>query len=231
MEATLNQYIDRVDEIMISSENTKLHSIKTRNANELKSMVIKLENTLNHVKNAYKLINDISPPKEIVPIKPTNILQWHPDLNQYSLKINNLQLRGNFAKIYPRRMIKNKELNIHQIVPCASGNACKNILGGSYCKFWHDPIMLLNLKNSGQITEKFYLETIKYTRNFTDTSWLYDPDGDPKNVRTFGSKDTLDNDISLIKVSKTHRFGVEEMKMRVMSDLLVLLSLNENGIA
>lgn len=194
-------------------------------------MITNLENTLSHLKMIYKSIDNTPVSKEPLIVKPCNILQWHPELNQYSIKINNLILRGNFCKIYPKRMIKNKEINVHQIVACEMGNECKSILNGLYCKFWHDPVHLLELKNNNYIKEKFYTETIKNTRNFIDTAWIYDPDGNPKNVRTFGSKDTLDNDISLIKVSKQQRFGVEEMKQRVMSDLLVLLMLNENGLA
>jgi hypothetical protein len=225
MDITLNQYIDRANEIK------KLQFPKTKNTNELKTMIATLENTLSYIKTVHKSLDTTPTSKEILPVKPSNIVQWHPELNQYSIKINNLLLRGNYVNIYNKHLVKKTGINIHQIVACEMGNKCKNILDGIYCKFWHDPVQLLELKNTNQITEAFYLKTIQYTRNFVDTAWVYDPDGKPARVRTFGSKSTLTNDISLIKVSEHHRFGVEEMKQQVVHDLLVLLALNENGIA
>jgi hypothetical protein len=241
MNNTLNEYITRSDEIL---SNTHIHNynikLNTKNTNEFKTMIANLENTLLMVKNNYKnfVTNTKNKPKSLdlnLPIiKSNNNIKWMPEINQYSLKINNLVLRGNFANIYNKNMVNNERIQTHQVVPCMEKNECKNILNGEYCKFWHDPMDLLLLKNNNTITESFYNEMIKYTRNFANTSWIYSPDSVPlvgsKNMRLIGSKSQLERDISMIKVSELYRDNMETMKQQVMHDILILLVLSEHGL-
>ena len=157
-----------------------------------------------------------------------------PELNQYSIKLNNLTLRGNFSNIYSKKMLQNERIKAHQVTICMQKNNCCNILSKKYCKFWHDPLDLLELKNNGLISEEFYQETIQYTRNFSNTAWIYSNtlyrSDLNRNMRSIGSKSSLINDIALCKISPEYKIDIENMKHQVMHDLLVLLVLNEHSL-
>jgi hypothetical protein len=156
-------------------------------------------------------------------------LKWIPELNQYEIKIDNLVLRGNLANIYDKNMINNDNICAHQVIPCKNKNNCYNILSHQYCKYYHNPMDLIKLKNSLVITQEFYNQTIKYTRNFASTSWLYSPIKNKKNtyMRSIGSKTTLDDDINIMKL-KDAKEEIENMKQQVMHDLLVLLKIEKS---
>ena len=249
MDISLSQYINRSNDIVASSD--PLH--RTSNENELKHMISILQNTLKKVKENYEkfIILAASPvladdPKPIVSfirnvklisdytLVPNNInLCYTPELNKYSLKINNMTISGNLGNVYNNKILKRGRVQTHQVSICEYRNNCNNILSKQYCKFYHDPADLIVLRNSKIISEAFYKETIKYTRNFSNTSWLYIDNDNPnqnKNMRCIGSKNTITNDILLCKVSN-FKLQIENMKMQVMHDILVLLMLNEHNLA
>lgn len=254
MDNTLNDYVRRAGEIY--SYSKEINKFQKKHANELKHMISFLENTLNIVKGKQELALNIDPfsncDDQVVPVnnlikgcsyskfdsdkkeikdceKNTNLV-YIPELNQYYLKINNLVLRGNIGNIYDNKVVrKTSEIKTHQVMICAFGNNCPHVLSMSYCKFFHDPLDLLQLKEENVINNEYYQNTIKLTRNFANTSWLYSADArELNNVRTIGSKSTLNNDMKLCKISKAYRQQIENMKQQVMHDLLVLLYLNEN---
>lgn len=241
MDITLNNYIKRANEIEILDKKEK---------NEINLMIHYLEKTLLYIKLKYEnTINTDKYEKNIniatsshvikncsytsLYINSPNIINLYyiDELKQYSIKINNLILRGNLGNIYDKKILQNDNIKAHQVMCCQYRNKCNNILNEQYCKYFHDPLDLFLLKNSKTISEKFYLECIKYVRNFSNTSWLYTPDKPmSKNVRLIGSKSTLANDTKLVKISQNYKDSIENMKMQVMHDLLVLLSLTESNI-
>jgi hypothetical protein len=159
-------------------------------------------------------------------------INWVPSINQYYIKINNLILRGNLANIYDKKILLNDKIHAYQVKICSKKNDCLNILTNVYCKYYHDPLELLELKNKGKITNEFYLQTIQYTRNFSNTAWIYSNSLKPyikNNMRCIGSKSSLNNDISMMKIVPNYEC-IDDMKQQVMHDILILLKLSEAGL-
>ena len=254
MDTTLNSYINRANEINHIYEKTIKKSNQTQKfQNELTHMIHYLESTLKKVKEQYEKIAiiEIDQSKKFIPsdkiIKSANKasinsilarnmpsveLTYVNELNQYCIKINNLLLRGNIGNIYDKKIINNSKINVHQVVICANRNNCKNILSNQYCKFYHDPIDLYQLKDNKIISDEFYYMYINYTRNFSNTSRIYSQDlSFDKNMRCIGSKSSLMNDILRIKTLNIYKNQIENMKHQVMHDLLILLKLSEHGLA
>jgi hypothetical protein len=238
MDVTLNNYIKRVDEIISNKSNTD----KRKNQNEIKQMIFHMENTLLAVKEKYKKYIAVEVERPNIEFKNVNNtslyinmpecvnLNWISELNQYSIKINNLVLRGNIGNIYDKRILLNDRIHAHQVVPCSYGNKCKAILSEKYCKYYHDPMQLLALKNSKLISEDFFTECKKYIRNFSNTSWVY-TSAYSTNMRCIGSRTSLLNDMQIASVSANYQANIETMKQQVMHDILVLLLLSQNNLA
>lgn len=242
MDNSLNDYIIRANEIINNFDKSLK---KQQKINEFKHMIFNVENVLIFIKNQFKKIaididdEIIENPKFIKNVKLTPLnslntinkvnLGWVNEINQYTLKINNLVLRGNIGNIYDSKILLNNRIQAHQVVICSKGNNCSNILSNQYCKFFHDPLDLLELKNNKIISDQFYQKCIKLTRNFSSTSWIYSPNS-KNNMRTIGSKSTIDYDIACIKTSNTYNH-IENMKQQVMHDLLILLRLSECNLA
>lgn len=226
MDNTLNNYIDRANEIISLKNKNRWHleCKKQKYQNEFMTMIKNLEDVLKVVKEKYGKFNTV------VGKTDTNIVTFQQELNRYKIEINNLTLYGNIGNIYDKKIILNDKIPVNQVQPCFKKNECRNILGMHYCKFWHDPADLLELKNNHIITDEYYERTIKYIRNFANTSWIYSSTFN-KNVRCIGSKYSLENDVKLIKLSEDYKLQVENMKAQVAHDLLVLLYLNERGLA
>jgi hypothetical protein len=250
MNITLETYIKRTDEITNILSSSSSQEINQKNKNEMLYMISFIEQTLLYMKKKYTEQNINLEDKCLRPSKNTLIknvkpielfdktkinrvdLMWSDDINQYSIKINNLILRGNIGNIYDKKIIYQKNICAHQVTPCFNGNRCSAILSQKYCKYYHDPVELIQLKNDNIISEEFYQTTIKYTRNFSNTSWIYtNINSNNRNMKYIGSKSNLDNDISILKLSKDRKKIIENMKQLVFHDLLVLLILNENGLA
>jgi hypothetical protein len=170
-----------------------------------------------------------------VPNQPNQLdvkLNWISELNQYSLQINNLTLRGNIGNIYNKKILLDDSIKAHQVIPCYKKNKCSNILSQKYCKYWHDPVDLILLREANIISNEFYNQTIKFTRNFSNVSWVY---SDNKNfskvidsTRTIGSRNSLYNDMMIYKLNN-NKDQIEEYKAQVMHDILVLIFLSEHG--
>lgn len=230
MDITLNNYIKRSDELTGS----------LRDQNEIKLMIQYLENTLAAVSRRYVKTSPIFNAKKLIPVSSpkkvnnttlylsntTNVnMNILPELNQYSIKINNLVLRGNIGNIYDKRNLLDDSIIAHQVTPCHNRNNCSNIRQGQYCKFYHDPLDLLELKKTNLITSEYYASTIKLVRNFASTSWMYSNHSGIKNMRCIGSKENLANDIKIARISPIYKQSIETMKQQVMHDILVLLVL------
>lgn len=238
MEISLDSYIKRAGELS-AQKFTKA------NNNEFKLMINYLEETIKTVKSKYESfkekeevgikeveLRNVTPmPYRYISIMPmeTN-LYWIPELNQYMVKINNMVLRGNLANIYDNKILYKSNIKAHQVVQCCEGNHCANIRAEKYCKYYHDPADLYELKKEGVITDKYFASAKELTRNFSNTSWLYSG-GDNLNMRKIGSKSNLKYDIAALKINrKRARILIENMKQQVMHDILVLLILNEEGL-
>ncbi|MGL5934193.1 MAG: hypothetical protein ACRCZI_01070 [Cetobacterium sp.] len=257
MERTLNEYINRAR--VITDNNTRGNITKHERQkikNELKHMLYNVEKVYNFIKNTVETINSIGSEKILNKLDKTqskdkiksakeitqnnilphisNDLYWCNDINQYCIKIGNLYLYGNIGNVYDKKILQNDCIKAHQVIPCVAKNNCRNVLSLKYCKFWHDPKDLIILKNSKIITNEYYHSTIKLTRNFSNTSWIYTSDIKNRNncnVRHIGNKATLNNDIALCKISDIYKSEIINLKSQVIHDLLILLKLNEAGLA
>lgn len=235
MDQSLNTYIKRASNITNNNCNSE---------NEFMLMITYLENTLLFIKYKYEqthtTVNKIEKTSILKNVNNMSLYEQSAnqinlnkinELDQYSIKINNLVLRGNLATIYDRKLLHNDKVMAHQVVQCINKNKCKNILKQTYCKYFHDPLDLFELKTAKLISDEFYNLTINFTRNFSNTSWIYSPNSKNPNLRLIGSKNSLLNDIKLIKLSKSYKDNVEIMKQQVMHDLLILLVLSEYNLA
>lgn len=241
MDNTLNNYIDRINEIT-DNKNIMTNKEKKRDQNEMKQMISYMENTLLLLKDKYdNYLRNKEKKKKDIDLKAINIslyshttnhinLNLINETNQYSIKINNLILYGNIGNIYDKNILLNDKIQAHQVVPCVYKNECKNILNNKYCKYFHDPNQLFELKILKIISADFYDETIKYVRNFANTSWIYTPTY-TSNTRCIGSNASLLNDIQIATLSQKYKNNIETMKQQVMHDLLILLVLSENNLA
>ena len=227
-------YIKQVDEILNKISNSCLYTQERQDQKkEIERIIQTLETTLNSIKDKLRAANfaeePLQPPPGLSPEKlagRNNDIIYNAEMNQYELTIGNLQLRGNIGNIYDKKLLLNDRIKAHQVIKCYNKNRCFNILHQEYCKFWHDPADLIVLRNNGIISNEFYLNTIKYTRNFSNTSFIYNPGPSTnKHVRLIGSKNSLENDIKLVKASCDHQYSVENMKAQVMHDILVLQQL------
>lgn len=264
MNKTLNDYINRANEIQNNKTRCIRYNIKTINQsekNELMHMIDNLEKALRIVKTTYNYISNaenlIHMEKSQVDDNPVNniilknvkslaffdessirnisknVLYWLPELNQYIININNMILRGNIGNIYDKKIIQNNKIKAHQVVICAEANNCKNVLSEQYCKFWHDPVDLIVLKDNKIISDEYYYRTIQHTRNFANTSWIYSSDKPTanSNMRHIGAASRLRNDIALCKISNIYKTQIKNLKAQIMHDLLILLTLHEQGLA
>jgi hypothetical protein len=121
--------------------------------------------------------------------EPGNIY-YVPLINQHVLKIvtgsKTILIRGNPTTIYDRKQLRrNSNIVTHQVVACKHANNCNRIRQKKYCKFYHDPIDLLDLVVDDVVDVSFYRETIKHIRKFSNTSWLYVNDDLPHFRNTF----------------------------------------------
>lgn len=257
MNISLDDYIKRSREIL----NEKTNKISLLD-NEYCHMISFLESTLAEVKLNYEKFKNIEKKEssvtehtaentlEINNSKLLNLtdfidkkddssakMHWIPEINQYYLKINDLVLRGNIGNIYDKKILQNDKINAHQVAICMHGKFCQDILNERYCKFYHDPMDLYDLKIMNKISEEYYKNHIRtYTRNFSNTSWLYNSNNRTflvDNIRNIGSKSALVNDISILKqlTNKYRSYIIDNMKHQVMHDILVLLVLSENNLA
>jgi hypothetical protein len=245
MDITLNQYLNRSNEIL---QNTKIrfnllnmkkeHDIMLNNIKHIYESLLKNDNIIKNLifdDDKSDLINNTILCKnyDISNIINNNIY-YIQDINQYCIKINNMILRGNIGNIYMKQMLTQNNL-ITNIFICNKFNECKNILNNEVCKFYHDPLELLKLKDKNIISDAFYKKQISNTKNFINTSWMYYnsfKNKRNKHMRNFGSKAYLKYDIDYMKISKDKSImmDIENFKLQVMHDILILLSLHDNKL-
>jgi hypothetical protein len=161
-------------------------------------------------------------------------LYWVSNINQFALSINGVIFRGNIGNIYNKSQTQSDNY-INQTLICKNGNSCQNLYNKKICKFYHDPHDLLQLLNEKKILQKTFDEYIKIHRNFVNTSWVYtELHHNKKNLfmRHFGSRNTLHNEIELIKInnSKTDNTNINNYQHQTMHDILVVLGLNQCGL-
>jgi hypothetical protein len=227
MNTQFNAYVERSKELL---ENKHKQKYEPEHEHTYKAMISYIEQILHQLKKDYmEYCSPNDEMTEIVDIATSN-LTWIPELNQYGLKINGILIRGNLANIYDKKIIYNKNVNTHQIVFCGDGNTCQKILKEEYCKFYHDPLDLLELKNQGKISKEFYKKHIvEYPRNFSNTSWIYCDDQNKKNkyMRIIGAKQNLDYDAKTLRLTDPiyYKQIIEDLKQQIMHDILVLTKL------
>jgi hypothetical protein len=234
MDITLETYIKKVNELLYLREQNIDNNNSNYIENELQNIVDYMEQTLDYIKRRISseghttrlqlLANTIG-------IATRSNLEWMEELGQYSININNMILRGNIGDIYDKKIINKGNIHTHQVVICVHRNDCRNVLAQKYCKYYHDPMELLQLKRQNKISNEYFQSMIKLKRNFSNTAWLYAPNNFiNRNLRCVGSAATLDNDVSILMLNNDKQNIIENYKQQVMHDILVLLVLNNKCV-
>jgi hypothetical protein len=260
MNITLEKYLDRINEINNNYKQINFINLTEvdSNINELNTMLKLLnklfdniqitKNKLNKYKNndiinlSYNK-NNLFLNKELISTDNNNIIYidditeipitpiyWIHSIKQFGINLGGMILRGNIGNIYNKNIIL-KNNNLSNIMYCNKQNKCINILNQKYCKFYHDPLDLIILKNNGTITEEFYNKQI-LPRNFINTSWIYTDYPEKKNnsnMRLFGSVDTLEHFIKLSKLIDED-INKKNYMDQTMHDILVLYLLYINNL-
>lgn len=164
---------------------------------------------------------------------PETSLYWIESLQQFAINIGGMVLRGNIGNIYNSNRI-NRNSSIGNVIYCKHKNSCDSLLSGKVCKYYHDPVDLLNLKISGLINT-IQLEQQRQPRNFINTSWIYTEYPEQhsnSNMRHFGSLDTLNHSIQLIKLQPSSRNNIKckNYADQCIHDILVCYALYTNGL-
>jgi len=148
---------------------------------------------------------------------PDTPLYWVNSLQQFALSINGTVLRGNIGNVYE----KNTALGMFNIKECRNYEKC--MMKKRRCKYFHDPLKL----------KKMEAEMKDPIRNFTNNSWLFTTS--PKNakntnLRHIGNRNTLGNDLYLMRYDKTYPDEVSTRFYQTMHDLLILLTLDQYNL-
>lgn len=141
---------------------------------------------------------------------PDAPMYWVKDVQQFAISINGTILRGNIGNIYEKNDINKK--NVRE---CKKYDKC--LSRDTPCNYFHDPI---KLKNTSY-------------RNFMNNSWLYtDAPRSSKNynMRHFGNRNTLSNDIHLLKFDRTYKHEIRTRFFQTMHDLLIILSIGHYSL-
>jgi hypothetical protein len=224
MEITLNAYLQRSKDILSFDKNKKKKYDKYKS--EYKNMISFLELTLKNVKNNFDSFCSSSSfstslPNTEEPEHKESIIKFNNETKQYYCDIDGVKLRGTIGNIYDKRILRNDRMKAHHVISCKYKNLCRNILRQEYCKFYHDPNDVLELKNAKVISEEYYNDIIKYTRNFSNTSWIFTSEPN-EYMRSFGSGASLENDLKILELRGTKAEELDNFKAQVMHDLLVL---------
>ena len=225
----VNNVSIKVHNIYNICNNTIINKIKKNKKHDLlfldKSDDVINRNLTNDISINVKCVDNID---EI----PNTTIYWVKNINQFAVKINNTILRGNVGNIYTNANIKNTD-DVNQTVICRHKNNCDKLkIDTQICKFYHDPLELLELVNTNKMTLKTFNLYKNLTRNFINTSWLYtEKQFNKKNtmLRHFGSKNTLKNEIDLIKIDDSYQKKtiIDNYNQQVIHDLLVIIGLKQ----
>ena len=148
---------------------------------------------------------------------PDTPIYWVNSLKQFAISINGTLLWGNIGNIYE----KNTTSRMYNVKECKNYERCAT--KKKRCKYYHDPI---KLKEMG-------IEIKDPVRNFTNSSWLFTTA--PKNIknmnlRHIGNRNTLSNDLYLMKFDKNYQQEVNTRYNQTMHDLLVLLCIDQHNL-
>jgi hypothetical protein len=165
---------------------------------------------------------------------PNTPLYWVDDINQYAIHVNGVLLRGNIGNIYNKNHIKENKI-VHQIAICKHKNTCRNILNSEICKFYHDPMELIQLVKCKKMDIDTFNKYKNLHRNFLNTSWIYTemPRNNGNNLmRHFGSRNTLKHEFDLMKINNesVNDSYIDDFRQHCMHDLLVIMGLNQYGL-
>jgi hypothetical protein len=169
---------------------------------------------------------------------PNTPLYWVSSINQFAFHINGIIFRGNIGNIYTKKnnwSAGHQNNQTNQIIICKHGNKCKKILNAEICKFYHDPLDLLELVKCGEVTTDIFDIYKKLNRNFNNTSWLYTDMPHNKNneqLRKFGSRNTLRHEFELIQLNNSYadNVNIENFRHQCMHDFLVIMGLNQHNL-
>ncbi len=219
MNCTLKEYVERSKEILSSKNDTQKNKKipDELNVQEYETMISFLEHAIDEVKKNYGVFMS-----EYEDSASRGFIKYDEEINQYYCNLGDIELRGNMGNIYEKNLLNSYDGIPHQIIECKYHNECPRILKQKYCKFYHDPKDLLILKGAGIISKDFYEKTIKYTRNFINTSWMYSSTYKGNNMRSFGSRVSLNHDILMLDLKKEKNSEIENFKAQIMHDILVL---------
>lgn len=165
---------------------------------------------------------------------PNTPLYWVADINQYAIHVNGVLLRGNIGNIYNKNHIKKNKI-VHQIAICKHKNSCRSILNSEICKFYHDPIELMQLVKCKKMNIDTFNKYKNLHRNFLNTSWIYTelPRNNSNNLmRHFGSRNTLKHEFDLMKINneRINESNIDNFRQQCMHDILVVMGLNQYGL-
>lgn len=167
---------------------------------------------------------------------PSTPMYWIKDICQFGININDVVLRGNIGNIFDKSHIQSGD-KISQTIICKYGNACKSIMSGKLCKFFHDPCDLQKMYKIGLITLKNYNIYKSLHRNFINTSWLHTNIYNNKkniNMRHFGSRNTLKYDFDLMNIEQhilSKNIHVQNYNHQCIHDILIILGIQTNNLS
>ena len=161
---------------------------------------------------------------------PNSPIYWIKNINQFGIRVGGTLLRGNVGNVYYKKHIQDN-YDVRQTLICKYGNKCKSLFEKRKCKFYHDPVDLLQLLNCGLITKQTYKRQNTH-RNFMNTSWMMtDMPTNKKNasMRHFGSRNTLRYEFDLMSIENGNH-GIQNFKHQLMHDILVMAGMHEYNI-
>ena len=168
------------------------------NSTNLKKSVVKGVNV------GVKIVNDVS---EI----PNIPLYWIDNLKEFGVRINGILLTGNLGNICTNG-IDNKFIR-----RCEFESKCKKLTTKKKCKYYHTNKEVIDAKLTPELQE-WYLSN---RRQFTNGSWLYNPNG--PHGRKISSANMLITDLIIWKNNKAN----ETIYAQTMHDIILVCVLNE----
>jgi hypothetical protein len=150
---------------------------------------------------------------------PNSYVYWINNIQQFAIRINGILFRGNIGNIFN---ISSNTEQYNGVEKCCRKNNCKSLLTKQGCKFYHDPLDLLE---GPQKISEYPAQTV---RNWSNSSWLYTPDFIKHNnmhMRHIGNRNTLKTDLFILKNSIKYDDLIDKYKSQTMHDILVMLSI------
>lgn len=160
---------------------------------------------------------------------PNTPLYWVNSLNQFAVHVNGIIFRGNIGNIFVKNRDDGESGNFTK--NCKHGNKCTFLLNNKKCKFYHDPMDVLELYEEGKIKRETFDMYKNIYKNFNNSSWIYTNDmasAKNKMMRFVGNRNTLRTDMIYAKHGNAE--WVDEYKSQTFHDFLVTMALGQNGM-